>query len=41
MNDRNLRWPGFHKIKLRQVQDRLCFGLAVEAQRRNEFQLVE
>jgi len=37
MNNRALYWPGVHKVKMRKVQHRLCYGIAYDAQQNNVF----
>jgi hypothetical protein len=41
MDSQGLHWPGFQRVKKRKIQDRLCFGLAVEAQHQGDFEVVE
>lgn len=41
LDAQDCRWPCFYRVKKRNIQDRLCFGLAVEAQQQGEFLLLD
>lgn len=41
LDAQGFRWPCCYRVKKRKIQDRLCFGLAVEAQQQGDFLLLD